>query len=531
MQRINDKQRRKDREEYEATHPEAKVEHEQHQYRKGHMEYYKEKMAKHKERKLKEAKRKARHRKHHQHDDEDADEEVSLLQQDNNPDGEEIKQKDKERNTKPYFSGWWAKDRPHELRLDPGNMKVYKFDTYKLRFPNKHDWRVEMNWKKLPKAPHRVYRNNNQVDPNVASFLDEHHQPLVYVSDMKGYWHLGTKTPTQEDLFKRHYPQEFKHMAEGQLSSRSKPQEPKEEERFKIYSNYTNKLTDLVAMFKNGDAVERETAHDKMIELRGRARRDLGLRELRHGRADIIIRGPTGNMCNFMVEVDKVSVGALRKQIEKRLDVPADAQELYIGDQLLNDDTELLNKRLVAGHPHYVNMIQDGRKMYEHSKKRREEQLKNQPVNKSDVTPVLVEKTEDHVDAAKDTVDFLKKHGQNESYTIPRPIDPELKAWMVSQHKKMAARSHLQDKVDEPTPPKRRVLYVRDPSTGHIMIEKEEVATALHPLPAYTKKYNKDGTLDVWHVIDRGISLEALLEEEDAEHKKEEEQTKKAAVL
>jgi len=361
------------------------------------------------------------------------------------------------------------------------------------------------------------------------------------VSDMKGYWHLGTKTPTQEDLFKKHYPQEFKHMAKEQLSSMSKPQEPNKEERFKIYTNYTDGLTDLVAMYKNGDAVERETAHDKMIELRSKARRDLGLRELRHGRADIIIRGPTGNMCNFMVEVDKVSVGALRKQIEERLDVPADAQLLYIGDQLLNDDTELLNKRLVAGHPHYINMIQDGRKMYEHSKKRREAQVKNhQAINKSDVTPVLVEKTEEHVEQGlvlEDTVDFLKKHGQNETYTIPRPIDPELKAWMVSQHKKMAARSNLQDKVEEPTPPKRRVLYVRDPSTGHIMIEKEEVGTALHPLPAYTRKYNKDGTLNEWHVIDHGIPLEALLEEEDAEHEKEVghekevEQTKKAAVL
>jgi len=44
-------------------------------------------------------------------------------------------------------------------------------------------------------------------------------------------------------------------------------------------------------------------------------------------------------------------------------------------------------------------------------------------------------------------------------------------------------------------------------------------------------KYNSDGSLNQFHIVDRGIPIEALLEEEDVEHKKEEEeeQRKEAA--
>jgi hypothetical protein len=535
MQRTNDDIRRRQKEEDAALHPLKKLENERKRHRKGHMDYYKEKMAKHKTRRmLKEAQKKARDAKYDDQDEADADEEASLLQEDHNPDGEEIRQAGDERLTREYVSGFDAKDRPHELRLDPANMKVYKFDTYKLRFPHKHDWTIETMWKKLPKAPHKVYRNTKKTDSMAASFLDEQQRPLVYVSDTKGYWHLGTRL-TEEEIFKARYPEDFKRMMKEQLEGKNKPKALKEEERFKVYNNRTDRISELVEKYRNGDAVDQVTAHDRLIELRGKVRHELGLRELRHGRADVIVRGPAGNLCNFMVEVEKVNVGALRKQIEKQLDVPAEAQHLYIGGELMKDDSELLNKRLVAGHPHYIDLLQDGPKMFKYAQKRKAGQLKNQPANASEAaqsSAALVEATKEKVvqgEVSDDNKDFLVKHGHNESYTIPRPIDPYLAAWMAKRHEKLEKTSSLQEKPDL-TPPKRRVLYVRDPTTHKIVVEKEEVGTALHPLTPDRGKYNIDGSLNQWHIVDRGIPLEALLEEEDVEHRQEEEQKKEAAV-
>merc|ERR1712232_810606 len=84
----------------------------------------------------------------------------------------------------PSFSGFWAKDRPNEERIDPLNMKIYSWRTYKLRFPFQHTWQTETQWKKLPLAPksvHRVPREPSLLeDASGSKLVDEQNREFKW---------------------------------------------------------------------------------------------------------------------------------------------------------------------------------------------------------------------------------------------------------------------------------------------------------------------------------------------------------------
>lgn len=240
-----------------------------------------------------------------------------------------------------YF-GYWSEDRPHELRLDPSNMKVYSYGTYKLKFPHKHKWSVESSFKKLPKVPHRIHRNKNKGG---AALLDaESGLELVYVKDIQGYWHQGREVPSELEMIKKRRPLEWQgYLPQDEATKR-------DEERFFIYPNHTDAISKCLLAFKTTTSkVVKENLRDTLMSLRHDMAVKLKIKPRRDkGRANVRIIRSAGALCGFEVDIDKVTVGALKKAIEEKVKIKPEKQALYYSGKEMFDD-DLLNKHIAAG--------------------------------------------------------------------------------------------------------------------------------------------------------------------------------------
>jgi len=253
--------------------------------------------------------------------------------------------------------GFWAEDRPHELRLDPDNMKVYSFSTFKLRYPYKHSWSLESLWKKLPKAPHRV-RHNKQG--GLAALIDEHNEPLIFTKDIHGYYHQGHKTPTAEEMLKASKPMDYQKLLlrEGVADATNSEGKSDDEEQYMVYQNQTSKIHAVINQFKRGDKMSQENNREEMQHLRDDIRYSLNvIPKKREGRAGINVQGSAGSLCSFNVEIQHVTGQKLKERIEKETGMPWEAQRLFYGvDEISND--EKLNKRMNAGSTKTIDLIQ-----------------------------------------------------------------------------------------------------------------------------------------------------------------------------
>merc|ERR1712187_491072 len=89
----------------------------------------------------------------------------------------------------------------------------YTWKTYKLRFPYRHTWQVETQWKKLPLAPKSVHKVPSKPsmlqDTSGSKLVNEQNQELKWVIDEKGYYYWGEDPPTEEEKFRRQKPHKW----------------------------------------------------------------------------------------------------------------------------------------------------------------------------------------------------------------------------------------------------------------------------------------------------------------------------------
>jgi len=232
------------------------------------------------------------------------------------------------------LSGFWAEDRPHQLRLDPSNMKVYSFGTFKLRHPGIHNWVIDGLFKKLPLVPKSVSRN---TQPGGAQLLDESGKELVFHKNKKGYWFQGRKPSSAKTELQKMYPQNWQSMLEtanGVTAKREAAQA-----RFKVYANLTESVLDDMESFMAGGRMAKENNREAMEGTRANIAAELGLKAKRsRGRSCLRVEGATGTLAGFNLEIQTVSVLALKQAVAKVSKVPVETQSLYYGINEMEDD-------------------------------------------------------------------------------------------------------------------------------------------------------------------------------------------------
>lgn len=250
-------------------------------------------------------------------------------------------------------SGFWAQERPDEERIDPDNMRIYKYTGFAKRFPFKHSWEVEVLWKKLPLAPKRVhkvkYRHAGQFVS--TSFVDEDGQHLVYTKDPNGFYHLGDQV-TKDDIERAARPVDYQNMLQAR-------EEQKENEGLELYTDHRQEFESLMQKVKHGDKYARANAAFHLELLRHEMRNKLQAKARRHGKAWVSVRGAHGIICSFNAEVGQVTVSHVKQHIEHLTQIPAEAQILTVNGAVLNDN-DLLNKHLVAGIGNWINLRKKG---------------------------------------------------------------------------------------------------------------------------------------------------------------------------
>mmetsp|Transcript_58100 Transcript_58100/g.101709 ORF Transcript_58100/g.101709 Transcript_58100/m.101709 type:complete len:660 (-) Transcript_58100:62-2041(-) len=254
---------------------------------------------------------------------------------------------------KPIVSGFWAEDRPDEERIDPDNMRIYKFKGFAKRFPFMHSWNVESMWKKLPLAPQNVHRVRHRLNGEVVtdSFLDESGQPLKYTRDASGFYHIGDQV-TAEDMERVARPVDYQNMLQMR-------QKKKENEGLELYTDRSQEFESLAQKVKSEDKFERADAAWRLELLRHEMRTKLQAIPRRHGKAWISVRGAGGVACSFNAEVGEVTVLQAKKHIEKLTKVPSEIQVLTVGGREMYDG-ELLNRHLVSGIGNWINLRKKG---------------------------------------------------------------------------------------------------------------------------------------------------------------------------
>jgi len=226
--------------------------------------------------------------------------------------------------------GFFAADRPHELRLDPENMKVYSWSTFKLLHPEKHLWNLEPMWKRLPKAPHKVHINRNRgIDGHsAASLLDQDMQPLIYIKDVNGFYHQGEGILTADDIEKAKHPVQYQALLDKEQDKIKNKDKYADKLRYAEYQNQTGTLQRLVDAFKDGDKFEQEDARDEMQMLRGRLAVQLKIHPTEtKGRAIVNVRH-AGRTKTYHIEIDQVTVKALKLALERDTGIPWETQIL-----------------------------------------------------------------------------------------------------------------------------------------------------------------------------------------------------------
>lgn len=412
--------------------------------------------------------------------------------------------------------GFWAKDRPHELRLDPDNMKVYSFSTFKLRYPYKHSWSLESLWKKLPKAPHRV-RHNKQG--GFAALIDEHNEPLIFTKDIHGYYHQGHKTPTAEEMLKASKPMDYQKLLlrEGVTDATDSKGKSDDEEQYMVYQNQTSKIHAVIDRFKRGDKMSQENNREEMQHLRDDIRYSLNVNpKKREGRAGINVQGSSGSLCSFNVEIQHVTGQKLKERIEKEIGMPWEAQKLFYGVNEISND-EKLNKRMNAGSTKTIDLIEAKSAVVKEALEKRGK-WKEAPKDKSEADHTITDVVSSKVaEEGAEEKSVEEKSAEKAIPTKPNVADASTVELGAKDDghgdDEVVAPPHQMSPETAPAPPQilRRTLYVRE-EDGTIHIEKQEVASPGHAI-APESEYSQ--VQSSWSVIDRGIPLDVLLEKEN----------------
>jgi len=267
--------------------------------------------------------------------------------------------------TNAVVTGFWAKDRPFQERIDPDNMKIYTLKTYRHRFPFIHSWEVEVMWKKLPMAPRMVHKVHAQapsatdtsvlLDSQMESgmtLVDENQRELVWTKDYNGYYHMGREAPTEADIYN------IAHPADAQNEKFAK-KEADQEELYGLYHDYSDDLQQVRHRIGSSKMIDREDAARQLQSMLADMQHTLKLQPSRSGKAFISVRGAEGDLCSFNADIAKVTGMAIKRRIEKATGIPWEAQMLFIKGKEL-DDTKLLNENVGAGNGAWIDLQQRG---------------------------------------------------------------------------------------------------------------------------------------------------------------------------
>jgi len=256
-------------------------------------------------------------------------------------------------------SGFWAKDRPDERRLDPNNMKVYNFTTYSKRFPFTHPWGVEAEWKKLPLAPTKVHRV--AIDTTVlleggastaTKLVNEKMQELVYTKDSNGYYHMGTDIPTEEDMYKVAHPREYELRKQARKRALQKHVSG-------LYADHSHHIASIKTQLSSGRIADREDATHKLEHMFVEMQKTLKVGAKKTGKAFVSVRGVQGLVTSFNADVGKVTGQVVKTRIENVTGIPVEAQILnFKGSRV--QDFDLLNKYIGGGQGAWLELASKG---------------------------------------------------------------------------------------------------------------------------------------------------------------------------
>jgi len=246
-------------------------------------------------------------------------------------------------------TGFWAKDRPDEERIDPSNMKIYTWRTYKLRFPFRHTWETETEWKKLPLAPKKI-RKVVKSQPQASgaqlleqgsgtALMDEQGHELVYTRNSAGYYFQGTNLPSREDQFRRQNPRQWQ---------RIQNEKKNDDMYLPLYPDYTERLALIEQQLNDSRVYTRESAATALAGVIADMEDDLKIKPRTYGKAFVSISGAEGKVTGFNADVGKVTGKLVKKRIENSTGIPWTAQRiLFQGKELA--DNALLNTVVGAG--------------------------------------------------------------------------------------------------------------------------------------------------------------------------------------
>jgi hypothetical protein len=270
-----------------------------------------------------------------------------------------------------------------------------------------------------------------------------------------------------------------------------------------------------------------------------------------------------------------VTTKALKQQIEKKTAIPWEAQHLYLGTHELTDD-ELLSKHMTAGHVKAMDLIEANHNVMKEALQKRG--LWKEPMPKPAETPSVSRAFKQMVRTSEENKKQdeapTAKPEEKATEPVPAPKVSEAPVEAIaerksSQHLKEHHAKHLagehhkkhhgkhhkadgdslaevdseDDASDEESPTVstpvvnvlagheiiarkraereakttapvilRRTLYVRE-EDGTIHVEKQEVARPGHPIQ-FESAYSRNHP---WSVVDRGIPVDVLLQQEDQE--------------
>jgi len=261
-------------------------------------------------------------------------------------------------------TGFWAKDRPHEERIDPDTMRIYTFKTFEKRFPFTHSWDVEVKWKKLPLAPTKVHKVARKQSPKSADsavlmdtqsgtmLVNEKMQELVWTRDSNGYYHMGEEIPTPEEIFAISHPMEAELRKEADKRAFTKQMSG-------LYPEHGTHLEHIKNKLKSSKRTDREEATQRLEHMLIEMQDTLKVKPELTGKAMISVRGADGYLCSFNANIGRVNGRMVKNRIENATGIPWESQKLKINGEDIKD-TELLNEHIGAGRSGWIDVLTKG---------------------------------------------------------------------------------------------------------------------------------------------------------------------------
>lgn len=257
-------------------------------------------------------------------------------------------------------SGFWADDRPNEERIDPDNMKIYTWKTYKHRFPFTHSWQLEVEWKKLPLAPKKVHKVSKRSEGGISGVLleegmtlvDEQQRELVWTKDINGHYHMGREIPTPQQIY------DVAHPREAEMRKKMKKVKA-ENEKYGLWHNYTDQLAEAKQKLSSSKRIDQEDGVRSLEMMLTDFQDNLKIKPPTTGKAMVSVAGATGHVTSFNADISKVTALAVKRRIENVTGIPWEAQRLFIKGQEL-EDTSTLNKHVGGGRGVWIDMQTKG---------------------------------------------------------------------------------------------------------------------------------------------------------------------------